>query len=338
MVLWFLGLSISFAALAGVSPAGLHRYEAVEPHMGTLVRVTVYTSDEQTAKAAFRAAFARIRDLDDILSDYKPASELNRITKTAINRAMPVSEDLFTVLRTSQELADATGGAFDITQAPVIRLWREARRTGRVPDSAALQDAAKRSGFRKVHLDAHERTVRFEMSGMALDVGGIGKGYAASEAIEALDALGVHSALVAVSGDLAFSDAPPGQRGWRIGVHSGDPSVLGVPGVLELTNAAVSTAGSSEQHLDINGRRYSHIIDPSSGMGLVDDITVTVVAPHGLEADGLDTAASVLGAERGLALIESHPNAAALIIEHTSAGTKVRQSSGFVKLVVRRPG
>jgi thiamine biosynthesis lipoprotein len=106
--------------------------------------------------------------------------------------------------------------------------------------------------------------------------------------------------------------------------------------VLELTNGAVSTAGSSEQYVDISGRRYSHIIDSSSGMGLVNDITVTVVAPHGLEADGLDTAASVLGAERGLALIESHPDAAALIIEHTSAGTKVRQSSGFVKLTARQ--
>jgi FAD:protein FMN transferase len=348
MLRWLPWLCLSVAALANLfqSPVAsafrrkeaseLHRYEAVEPHMGTLVRVTVYTPDEQTAKAAFRAAFDRIRDLDEILSDYKPDSELNRITKTAGHRAVPVSEDLFTVLRASQELAAATDGAFDITQAPVIQLWREARRTGRMPDGAALRVAAKRAGFRKLHLDAERRTVRFDMAGMALDVGGIGKGYAASEAIEALDVLGVRSALVAVSGDLAFSDAPPGQRGWRIGVHSDDPSVVGVPGVLELTNGAVSTAGNSQQHVDINGRRYSHIIDSSSGMGLVDDITVTVVAPNGLEADGLDTAASVLGAERGLALIESHPNAAALIIEHMTAGPRVRQSSGFVRLLSRR--
>jgi thiamine biosynthesis lipoprotein len=184
-----------------------------------------------------------------------------------------------------------------------------------------------------LHLDVQRRTVRLDITGMALDVGGIGKGYAASEAIEAIGALGVRSALVAVSGDLAFSDAPPGTRGWRIGVHSGDPEALGVPGVLELTNAAVSTAGGSEQYVDAGGRRYSHIIDSSSGMGLVADITVSVVAPHGLDADGLDTAASVLGAERGLALIESHPPAAALIIERTSAGTTVRQSSRFAKLL-----
>ena len=105
--------------------------------------------------------------------------------------------------------------------------------------------------------------------------------------------------------------------------------------MLELTNAAVSTSGSSEQHVDVDGRRYSHIIDPSSGMGLVDDITVTVVAPHGLDADGLDTAVSVLGAERGLALIESRPGAAALVIQRTATGTTVRPSSRFLEHVAR---
>jgi thiamine biosynthesis lipoprotein len=195
-----------------------------------------------------------------------------------------------------------------------------------------LKEAATRSGFRKLHLNQAHRTVMFDMAGMALDVGAIGKGYAASEAIEVLDRLGVRSALVAVSGDLAFSDAPPGKRGWRIGVHSEDAAAVKVPAVLELTNGAVSTSGSVEQHVDIAGRRYSHVIDPSSGMGLVDDITVTVVARHGIDADGLDTAASVLGAERGLALIESYPDAAGLIIQRTSAGVTALPSSRFLEL------
>jgi thiamine biosynthesis lipoprotein len=329
-----LGLLLSLAALSDPARGRLLRFEAVEPHMGTLVRVTVYTRDEPSATAAFRAAFDRIANLDEILSDYKPDSELSRIARTAVGRPVAVSDDLFTVLRASQELAEATDGAFDITQAPVIRLWREARRTGRAPDPAALQEAANRSGFRRMHLDARQRTVMFDMAGMSLDVGANGKGYAASEAIEVLDGLGVESALVAISGDLAFSKAPPGERGWRIGVHSGDPTILGVPAVLELTNAAVSTAGNSEQHVDIAGRRYSHIIDPSSRMALVGDITVTVVAPNGLEADGLDTAVSVLGATRGLALIESRPPAAALIIEHAT-NTTVRTSSRFLALARR---
>lgn len=303
--------------------------------MGTLVRITLYASGEDAASDAFRAAFTRIRDLDGILSDYRPDSELNRITTTAVGRAVRVSEELFTVLAASQDLAEATGGAFDITLGPVVRLWREARKTGRLPDPATLQEAVSRSGFRKLHLDARHRTVTVDKAGMALDVGAIGKGYAASEAIEVLDRLGMRSALVAVSGDLAFSEAPPGQRGWRVGIDTGDASDVHVPVVLELTNAAVSTSGSGEQHVDINGRRYSHIIDPASGMGLADDITVTVIARHGLESDGLDTAVSVLGAARGLALIESRPDAAALIVQRTSAGTTVLPSARFLELAAR---
>lgn len=330
---WLLAVSLSVAALADAA-AELHRYEAVEPHMGTLVRVTVYTVDGAAATAAFRLAFARIRELDQLLSDYRPDSEINRVTRSAVGRALPVSDDLFTVLAAAQALAHATAGAFDITQGPVVRLWREARKSGRLPDAAALKEAAGRSGYRKLHLDAADRTVRLEMAGMALDVGGIGKGYAASAAIDALVAHGVTSALVAVSGDLAFSGAPPGRRGWRIALPA-TPPLAGVPAALELTDAAVSTSGDSEQHLDVGGRRYSHIIDPTSGSGLVDDITVTVIARRGLDADGLDTAISVLGADHGLALIESRPETAALIIRRTPSGSTVRPSSRFRELAER---
>jgi FAD:protein FMN transferase len=309
-----------------------HRFEAVEPHMGTLVQVTVYAPDEPHARDAFRAAFDRIRDLDRTLSDYRPDSELNQVTRTAVGRPVPVSDDLFEVLQKSQTLAEATGGAFDITQGPVVRLWRDARNTGRLPDPVVLKDAASRCGFGKLHLDRSRRTVTLDVADMALDVGAIGKGYAASEALEAVTAKGIRSALVAVSGDLAFSDAPPGQRGWRIGMHSLDPGIAGVPAVLELTNAAVSTSGSSEQHLDVNGRRYSHVIDPASGQALADDITVTVIARHGIDADGLDTAVSVLGEERGLRLIDAHPDAAALIIRRTNNGTAVRPSRRLLRL------
>ena len=183
---WLLGLSLAIASLAGTARPALQRYEAVEPHMGTLVRITLYAPDEQAANDAFRAAFDRIRDLDVALSDYRPDSELNRITAVGAGRAVPVSKDLFAVLAASQDLAEATGGAFDVTQGPVIRLWREARKTARVPDPAALQEAARRSGFRKLRLDRTHRTATFDVAGMALDVGGIGKGYAASEAIEVL--------------------------------------------------------------------------------------------------------------------------------------------------------
>jgi thiamine biosynthesis lipoprotein len=336
--------AVALAALAAATtPAsgrsanggGLERFEAVEPHMGTLARITLYAHSADAAREAFAAAFGRIRELEDILSDYRPSSELNRLVAAGAGREVPVSEDLFTVLAASQELAEASGGAFDITQGPVIRLWRDAARTRQLPGAAALQNAAARTGFRKLHLNRARRTVKLDISGMALDVGGIGKGYAADQALAVLEGLGIRSALVAVSGDLAFSHPPPGRKGWRIRIHSSPAHPSGVPPALELTNAAVSTAGSSEQHADIGGRRYSHIVDPSSRSGLVEDLTVTVIARRGLEADGLDTAVSVLGIERGLALIESRQGAAAVIIRGTGERQEIVGSSRMRDLGAR---
>ena len=310
------------------SSAPLHRYESVEPHLGTLVKITVYTSGEDGARRAFRAGFDRIAALDAILSDYKPDSELSRISGMAVGAPAEVSRDLFTVLQAAQELAEATAGAFDITQGPVIRLWREGRRSRHVPDADALQEAASRTGHQKLHLDRDRCTVRLDQAGMALDVGGIAKGYAASEALAAISNLGVRSSMVAISGDLAFSNAPPGTSGWRISVHD-LPGEQAVPQVLQLANGAVSTAGAAEQHLDANGHRYSHIVDPSTRMGLTDDLTVTVIARTGLVADGLDTAMSVLGIERGLALIDARADAVALIVRRTAAGAEILPSARF---------
>jgi len=304
--------------------------------MGTLVKITVYTSGEEDARRAFRAGFDRIGRLDAILSDFKPDSELNRIVTTAVGKAIPVSRDLCTVLAASQALAAATGGAFDVTQGPVIRLWREARRTKQLPDPAALRAAAERAGFRKLHIESERCTVAMDVEGMALDVGAIAKGYAASEALAAIGHAGVRSAMVAVSGDLAFSDAPPGTNGWRVALPAVPAAGEDGPSVLELSNAAVSTAGADEQHLDAGGQRYSHIIDPRSGMALTDDLTVTVIARTGLVADGLDTAISVLGPERGLALVDARDDAVAVIVRRTSAGVVVRPSRRFAAFLVAR--
>ena len=330
-------LAVALIAQVRAGSAPLQRFEAVQPHMGTLVRVTVYTAGEEQADEAFRAAFDRIGELEQILSDYRPGSELNTIARTAVGRQVAVSPDLWAVLHASQELAAATGGAFDVTQGPVVRLWRDARKTGIVPAADALAEASARSGFRRLRLHERTRSVSLAVAGMALDVGGIGKGYAASEAIAVLRRRGVSSALVAISGDLAFSDAPPGTRGWRIRVHDGESPLDGIPPIVELANAAASTSGNAEQHLDAGGRRYSHIIDPASSIGLVDDVTVTVIAPHGLESDGLDTAASVLGVQRGLALVESRRSAAALFVTRKDGARGIVTSSRFRAVVAGPP-
>jgi thiamine biosynthesis lipoprotein len=304
-------------------------FEAVEPHMGTLFRIKLYARDQAEAQRGFKAAFARIAALDDILSDYKSGSELNQLSVRAVGQPVRVSKDLFQVLSAAQELAEESGGAFDITLGPLTHLWRAARPTGQPPTESKIQAARQLCGFRKLHVDRERQTAELAQANMQLDVGGIAKGYAADQALQALGARGIHSALVAASGDLAFSDAPPGEAGWKIGVDSLDRASAPFTRVLLLSHAAVSTSGETEQHLDAGGLRYSHIIDPRTGIGLTEPRTVTVVAPRGVEADGLATAISVLGVQRGLDLLEAHPKTAALVLIREEGAARVYESKRF---------
>jgi hypothetical protein len=164
-------LCACFAAIAD------ERIEALEPHMGTMFRIVLYAGDPARAHIAIRAAFDRVADLDNKLSDYKPYSELTTICATAVGRDVPISEDLYTVLTASQSLADRTDGAFDVTLGPVIRLWRKARQTGRLPITDGLTEAARRTGYRKLHLInlGNRPAVRLDIEGMQLDLGAIAK-------------------------------------------------------------------------------------------------------------------------------------------------------------------
>jgi thiamine biosynthesis lipoprotein len=317
-----------------IGQASLQLFEAVEPHMGTLFRIKLYAANADEARAAFRSAFARIEALDDELSDYKSESELSRITEIAVNHPARASEDLFRVLAAAQQISRETAGAFDVTLGPVIRLWREARKTGQPPSADALHEAARLCGYTKMKLDSAHRTVAFAQAGMKLDVGAIAKGYAADEALAVLSAAGIKSALVAASGDLAFSDAPPGKKGWSIGIDSFDDASSPFTKTLVLANAAVSTSGDTEQYVDAGGKHYSHIVDPKTGSGLTRRVTVTVVARRGIAADPLATAVDILGPEKGLALIEAHAGAAALIVLRDGENPRVIESRRFQTLAV----
>jgi thiamine biosynthesis lipoprotein len=310
----------------------LQLYEAIEPHMGTLMRIKLYAPNEAAAKQGFRAAFDRIAQLDEILSDYNSASELNRLAAAAFVHPVHVSEDLARVVEASQQIAEQTNGAFDITVGPLTHLWRQARRDHIIPAPDAVQAAAARCGYQKLHLDRTNQTIKLDAPDMQLDVGGIAKGYAADEALAVLKNLGFRSALVAASGDLAFSDAPPNEHGWKIGIDSLDRADKPFTRVLFLSNAAVSTSGSTEQSLEINGKSYSHIIDPKTGMGLVDNMTVTTIARRGMQADAAATAVSVLGCEKGLAYVEREPDLAAFIVVKKHGQTRSFESNRFQRI------
>jgi FAD:protein FMN transferase len=292
----------------------LKMFESVEPHMGTLMRITLYAQDTSQAVSAFRAAFARIAELDEALTDYQPQSELNRLTRSAVKHPVRVSQDLLTVLLKSKQYSEETDGAFDVTIGPVTHLWRAARKAHAIPSQKEIDDARARTGFRKLHIDEAAQTVEVDEPGMQLDVGGIAKGYAADEALAVLAKHGIRSALVAASGDLTFSEAPPGQPGWRIEVDPTGRVTGPLTRVLLLTHAAVSTSGDREQHLDASGHRYSHVVDPHSGVGLTSGMAATVVAPKGIDADAASLVVDVLGAKAGVAFVERKPQLAAFVI------------------------
>lgn len=321
------GLTAALLGLGGPNDHGATRFEFIETHMGSEFKVILYSPDALTARRASRAAFDRIAALDASFSDYNPESELMRLCDRAGDLAVKVSDDLFDILRLSRAMSERSGGAFDVTVGPLVRLWRRARRDRKMPSEENLARARKLVSSSLMTLDPAAKTVRLARHGMKIDLGGIAKGYASDAAVKVLRAQGISRSLVAGAGDIVVGDPPPGRTGWSIAVEGLGPG-QGKPDLyLDLKNAAVSTAGDAERFVEIGGRRYSHIVDPKTGLGVVDRCGVTVVAPDGATADALDTAAYILGPERGLALVESTAGASAFIVRMTTEGLQTFETS-----------
>lgn len=280
------------------------RREFTAVHLGVPVRIVLYAPDDTVARGAARAAFARIGALEDKMSDYRPASEVRDLERRP-GEWVPVSPALFDVLARAMGVAEASAGAFDPTAGPLVALWRETRRTGRLPDAAALDSVRALVGWRHLGLDSARRAVRLAVPGMRLDLGGIAKGYILDAARAVLAAHGITRVLVEAGGDLVVGDPPPGTAGWRIEVPAADSAFAARAGAL--ANAAVATSGPTEQFVRIDGTRYSHVVDPRTGHALANGVLVTVIAPDGATADGLATALSVLDARQRDALLTRYP-------------------------------
>lgn len=310
----------------------LQRFEQTQPHMGTQFNIALYAPDEATAQKAFEVAFARIQELDDRMSDYDATSELSRLSQSSPTSApIAVSDDLWRVLVAAQELSQRSNGAFDVTVGPLTLLWRRTRRQRELPSQERLEQARAAVGYQHLRLHPDRQAVELLRPRMRLDLGGIAKGYASDEAIKAMNKLGVTQALVNASGGLSIADPPPGQKGWKVGVAPLDPEAE-PSRVLLLANCGVATSGDAWQYVEIEGTRYSHIIDPRTSLGLTTRSSVTVVAPTGMLADGLATAASILGPEKGMDLIEATPGAAAIFVWLDNGEVKTAVSKRFLGL------
>jgi FAD:protein FMN transferase len=324
---WF--AAILMGGCATSSQVKYERYAYAELHMATMFSITLYAPSQAQADRAARAAFERIAALEDVMSDYDSRSELSRLCGAPYGQPVPVSRDLFRVLQLSLVTAEKSGGAFDPTVGPLVRLWRQSRKNHQLPSPGEIAAAQAAVGYRLLELDARRQTVTLKHAGMRLDLGGNGKGFAADEALLVLRQNGLRSAMVAASGDIALGDPPPGKKGWEIGIASIDHPDHGLTGALCLAHAGVSTSGDTEQFVEIQGRRYSHIVNPVTGLGLTHRIGVTIIAPNAAISDSLDTTISVLGPDKGMRLVESWPGVSALIVLLDEAGNQQLKSSRF---------
>ena len=305
--------------------------------MGTDVTVSVVVGSRAEADRALSLAFAPIRMVDERMSSYRSDSELMQMNRTAQEAPVRVDEHLMRVLEVSREVSEATGGAFDVTCGPLIDLWRDAGRRGRPPTEAERAEALARVGYRKLVLDPVRRTVRFAVPGMKVVLGAVAKGYAVDLAVAALREAGYRDALVEAGGDLFASGSAPGGRRWRVGVQ--DPTRPDEPAfltTLQVSDRAVVTSGNYRRFTVIAGRRYSHIVDPRTGKPVDALPSVTVVAPEATHADALATAVSVLGLEKGMALIESMPEVECLLVTVEGGKPRLHRSSGFARYEVER--
>lgn len=339
----------ALALISGCSPQtkALTRHEFSHLAMGVRINAVVYASDEHAARVSVAAAFAEISRLDQLLSDYRPDSQLSLVNGRAgqgfglgITEIDPAFAE---VLRDSLVVAERTGGAFDPSVGPVVQLWRTARKEQRLPDTAAISAAVACVGWRDIELSGVPKhpTLALRKPGMKLDPGAFVKGYAAQRAVELLRARGIDHAMIAIAGDISCSFPPPGERGWRIAVsHGGSTPDQGRPDrllTLVLSNQSVSTAGDTEQFIEIDGTRYSHIVDPRTGLGLTNRAAATVVSRNATIADSLDTGLCVAGIDRFEEIMAQFPGCEARLEARSPDGNLVsKETPEFRSLVEAR--
>ena len=293
--------------------------------MGTFARVVAVASDSGTAEECIEAAFGRLENIELLCSVYREDSQISRINRDAFKAAVKVSEPTFEVLQNADQFSRLSSGAFDITVGPLVNLWRSSAEANSVPTETELAEARSRVGYEKLILDADQMSVRFAADGMKLDAGGIAKGYAIDKAIEAMQTCGAAGGMVDIGGDIrCFGTPPEGRNHWLIGLQDPAKAQVGISGnqpllILQLvpvdgSGAAVATSGNYQRFALIKGKKYSHIVNAGSGLPSEELASVTVISQSAADADALATAVSVMGAEKGLALIEKIPQTEAILI------------------------
>ncbi len=269
-----------------------NRFEFSHPQMGTMFRVVVYASDSISAKNATKKAFARLDELNMTLSDYREDSEVNTLCRTAgSGQYIKISTDLWNMLQESVKAAKLSNGNFDVTIGPLTQLWRRMKRQKQLPTHTQISEAKAKIGIEKIRFDRANQSVMLETKGVRLDFGGIGKGFAEDEMMKILKQNGIKSALIEAGGNIIVSNAPTDSpKGWEIFINKES---------YFLKNCGISTSGDAYQFVEIDGKKYAHILDPKTGIGFTEPHQISIIANDGTKSDWISTALYLMPKEEG---------------------------------------
>ncbi|MBN2452887.1 MAG: FAD:protein FMN transferase [Candidatus Omnitrophica bacterium] len=301
--------------------------------MGTIVRIKApvgrIDGGKERVGFAIGKALDEIARIEGVFSVHKPDSEISRINRLRKGEVLKISDEVFGLIEKSVEYSARTKGAFDITVKPLADLWREAGAAGRLPLEAEVDAARAKVGYRYIALDKSAGTVSFARDGMSLDMGGVGKGYASDAAAKILRENGVADAIINPGGDVYCMGRRSTKSPWNVGIKNPrDKNELFLE--IALKDMAIDTAGDYEKYFLLDGKRYSHIIDPRTGYPAGDDvISASVIAPDAVTADILATALCVLGRD-GLKIVRAEGLDAVIVFGEGGAfGTEMTE--GFKK-------
>jgi len=295
-------------AWAGQGAENAVRVEASHEAMGTVFTIVVYGRERNFLAEVVEQAFQEVDRIDGQMSNYKPSSELSAINREAASHPLVVEPGLFHLLEICVGRSAETDGAFDVTVGPLMKSWGFFRGRSRLPSPAELNHVLEHVGYQHLKLDAERRTIRFDVPGVEIDLGGIAKGYAVDRAVDVLRANGVQSALVSSGMSSIYAlGSPPGRRGWEISLRSPyDPHKAG--DVFHLQNWSLSTSGNYEKFFTIEGKNYCHIMNPHTGWPVQGRLSVAVLAATGTDTDGRSAGCFVMGVERTRKYLAEHPN------------------------------
>jgi FAD:protein FMN transferase len=290
------------------------RVMASRVSMGCVYSIVAYALDPGRAKPALEAALDEVDRIDRLASLYKRDSALSRLNAASGGPAIPVDHELFDLIAEAMTYSQVSAGAFDATVGPLMRVWGLFDGDGRVPSAEELALARARVGYPHISLDRDAQTIRADRPGVEIDLGAIAKGYAVDRAVSVLTKSGITAALVSAGGSTINAiGAPPGAPAWDVAVQ--DPlDRTKVAMTVPLKDRSLSVSGSSERHFDVNGVRYSHIIDPRTGRPSQRVLAVVVLADSGIATDALGTALYVEGPEQGRSLLDARPGTEAIFL------------------------